>query len=202
MSNAKIIIEEYSECWALAFQKLRAIYLKHLSDLITDVQHVGSTSVVGLAAKPIIDIDLIVADRGSLGKVIEKLRQLGYIHLGDLGIADSEAFKQQYSAVPHEAAFHSWPKHNLYVCLAGSDSLQNHISFRDFLRNNPEKARDYGNLKKRLAAENPYDLEWYVERKTPFITGVLRQVGFDEVSVTAIAQSNRKGNFKSNRGKS
>jgi len=196
MSNGKIVVEDYSANWALAFQQFRYVYLKHLSALITDVQHVGSTSVVGLAAKPIIDIDLIITNRDILEPVIEKLQWLGYDYLGDLGIADREAFRARSAEAPYDEGFHSWPSHNLYVCLAGSDSLRNHIAFRDFLRNNPAQARAYGKLKKKLALENPYDIDWYVERKTPFITEILRQVGFDEASVSKIVESNRKDNLK------
>ena len=196
MSNGKIVVEDYSANWTLAFQQFRYVYLKHLSALITDVQHVGSTSVVGLAAKPIIDIDLIITNRDILDPVIEKLQLLGYDYLGDLGIADREAFRGRSAEAPYDAGSHSWPSHNLYVCLAGSDSLRNHIAFRDFLRNHPAQAEAYGKLKKKLALENPYDIDWYVERKTPFITEILGQVGFDEASVSKIVESNRKDNLK------
>jgi GrpB-like predicted nucleotidyltransferase (UPF0157 family) len=199
MSNKKILIEEYNASWALEFQQLRSVYLRHLGDVITDIQHVGSTSVAGLAAKPIIDIDLIIINKDNLDTVIEKLQLLGYHHLGDLGISDREAFKPGSGQVPYDGYSRSQPKHNLYVCLANSDSLKNHIAFRDFLRSNPEKARAYGNLKKRLASENPYDIDRYVERKTPFIIEVLRQVGFDEVSLSRITKDNRIHNLKNNR---
>src|SRR3954469_3813603 len=120
MNSKQIVIEEYSECWALEFQHLRSIYLLHLSDLIMDVQHVGSTSVVGLPAKPILDIDLIIANKDKLDAVSNKLQFLGYDHLGDLGIGGREAFKAKSDHVPYNGYSRSWLKHNLYVCLAGS----------------------------------------------------------------------------------
>lgn len=194
MNNIKIVIEEYSPTWALAFQQLRSVYIAHLADLITDVQHVGSTSVVGLAAKPIIDIDLIISSKDTLGAVIEKLQVLGYDHLGNLGIDDREAFKPQSDQVPYNSHFPAWPKHNLYVCPANSNSLKNHLAFRDFLRNNSGTASAYGDLKKRLVLENSYDIDRYVERKTPFITAVLRAAGFDEQAISRITQNNRIDN--------
>ncbi|HEX2536284.1 MAG TPA: GrpB family protein [Chitinophagaceae bacterium] len=193
MSQARIIIEEYSPFWASAFEQLKSVYLAHLADLILDVQHVGSTAVPGLAAKPVIDIDLIISERAQLDPVVEKLRLLGYDHLGDRGISEREAFRPRSAAVPYNDHYPSWPKHHLYVCPAGSNSLMNHIAFRDFLRSHPDQAKAYGALKKRLVSEDPYDINLYVERKTPFITEILREAGFDEHSINRIALENRPG---------
>jgi GrpB-like predicted nucleotidyltransferase (UPF0157 family) len=199
MSNAEIIIEEYSPSWALSFQELRPVYLMHLADLVTDVQHVGSTSVVGLAAKPIIDVDLIISSKETLKAVIKKLHSLGYDHQGDLGIKDREAFKRQSDGVPFDPHTSTWPKHHLYVCLADSIGLKNHLAFRDFLRRHPETAKAYGELKKRLAREHPFDIDSYVERKTPFITKVLREAGFDQDTLSGIIQDNGLANLQNNR---
>ncbi len=201
MRRTKLLIEEYSSTWVTTFQQLRLVYLTHLADLITDVQHVGSTSVPGLAAKPVIDIDLIINDKDNLAGVIEKLRLLGYDYLGDLGIPDREAFKPQSDQVPYAGNSRTWPKHNLYVCPADSESLRNHIVFRDFLRNNPGRAKAYGDLKKRLALENPDDIDRYVARKTSFITAVLREAGFDEHAVGRITQNNSLANLKNKKPK-
>ena len=190
MSNVGIIIQEYSPTWAATFEQLRSVYLRHLVDLVLDVQHVGSTAVPGLAAKPIIDIDLIISQREHLDNVVEKLRLLGYDHLGDLGIKDREAFRPRSNKVPFNDNYAAWPKHHLYVCPAESDALLNHITFRDFLRNNPLRAKEYGDLKKRLALEDPHDINRYVERKTPFITKTLIECGFDREVINRITQEN------------
>ena len=135
MINKKVVIEDYSPTWASAFQELKSVYQRHLGDLITDIQHVGSTSVVGLPAKPVIDIDLIVMSNDTLDSITEKLELLGYDRLGDLGISDRKAFKARSRQVPYEGSSRDWPKHHLYVCIADSYSFRNHIAFRDFLRN-------------------------------------------------------------------
>ena len=136
----KIVIEEYSPSWAFAFQQLRLVYLSHLAEFITDIEHVGSTAVPGLAAKPIIDIDIVIGNTEHLNRVIGKLQMLGYEHLGDLGINEREAFKQQSAHVPFGENASTWPKHNLlYVSPVDGHSLKNHIAFRDFLRSNPSK---------------------------------------------------------------
>lgn len=191
MTKTKILVDDYSPSWALTFQQLKSIYELHLKGLVIDIQHVGSTSVPGLAAKPVIDIDLIIDERKNINPIIEKLAMLGYDHQGDLGITDREAFKRKSENTPLDGSLRTWDKHNLYVCPSDSISLKNHLVLRDFLRNNPEKAVEYGELKKRLALENPYNINLYVEGKTPFIIAILKTAGFDYIALDNIVQENK-----------
>lgn len=191
MFKKRIVIADYSPTWAFTFRQLKAVYELQLSDLIADVQHVGSTSVEGLSAKPVIDIDIVIADSKNLKTIIKKLELLGYEHRGNLGITDRASFKQTSDTTPINGSVRSWPKHHLYVCPANSVSLKNHLALRDFLHNNPEKAKQYGELKKQLALENSFDMNLYIERKTPFITGILKEVGFDEAAIASITQENK-----------
>ncbi|TCD14688.1 GrpB family protein [Pedobacter psychrodurus] len=185
-----IIIEDYSPEWAVTFEQLKAIYQLHLNHLIIGIEHVGSTSVVGLAAKPVIDIDIIIDKKENLNAIIRKLISLGYIHRGNLGISDREAFKCQTEHTPIDGTMKIWPKHHLYVCPSDSVSLKNHLTLRDFLRSNPEKAKAYGELKKKLAFENPYDINLYIEHKTPFIVEVLKNGDFNKNEIENITQEN------------
>jgi len=162
-----------------------------LGDLLIDIQHVGSTAVYGLAAKPVIDIDLIIADRSKLNSVIEKLALLGYDYQGNLGITDREAFKRKSDNTPLDGSSRTWQKHNLYVCPSDSISLKNHLALRDFLRNSSQKVIEYSELKKRLALENPYDINQYIERKTPFIIAILKEAGFDNNALDNITRENK-----------
>lgn len=191
MFSKKIVVEDYSPSWALTFQALKSVYALHLGDLNVDIQHVGSTSVEELAAKPVIDIDIIIDSPAHLPDIIQKLALLGYDHRGNLGITDREAFKGKTDQVPLDGSGRTWPKHHLYVCPADSISLKNHLALRDFLRNNPAKAKEYGELKKQLAAENPYNMDLYIARKTPFITAILKATGFDDSTLHHIAQENQ-----------
>ena len=191
MTKSRILIEDHNPTWALTFHQLQSVYQLYLGNLIVDIQHVGSTSNYGLAAKPIIDIDLVIDDRNKLNSIIQKLALLGYEHLGNLGITDRDAFKRKSDETPQDGSSRAWPKHNLYVCPSDSISLQNHVAFRDFLRNNPGIAQEYGDLKKRLIQENPYDLELNVESKTPFITSILKELGFEDSSIKSIIQENK-----------
>ncbi len=186
----EIIIEDHSLEWAIAFQKLKSIYQEYLEDLIMDIQHVGSTSVPGLTAKPVIDIDLIIEDHSALKPITDILAKLGYEYMGDLGIKDREAFKRTSSRTPDDGSMRDWPTHNLYVCINGSIALRNHLALRDFLRANPQKAKEYGELKKRLVAENPFDIDLYIKNKTPFILEILKTLDFDESSLNEIRKAN------------
>ncbi len=188
-----VVIEPYNPDWAKTFAGLKSIYQKHLIGLIIEVEHVGSTAVVGLVAKPVIDIDIIIDSRAKLPAVIERLLQLGYNHAGDLGITDREAFKRVSDLSPTDGSLRIWPKHNLYVCPIESVSLKNHLQLRDFLRANPERAKEYGELKKQLAAKYPNDMDRYVEGKTAFIIEILKTFGFNQSELQNITLQNKAG---------
>ena len=98
-----------------------------LADLTLRIEHLGSTSVPGLAAKPIIDLTVVVAARRDVPAAIARLASLGYRHQGNLGIDDRDAFDHPVDL----------PRHNLYVCPDGAASLVNQVTFRDVLRRNP-----------------------------------------------------------------
>lgn len=188
----KIIIADYDEQWPKQFQQLKEMYTNALGDLITAVEHVGSTAVPGLAAKPIIDIDLVIAGEDKLDKIIPLLSGLGYEFRGDLGIKDRYAFNAISEYVPVTATKHKWPKHHLYCCIAHSISLQNHLVLRDALRINPTLATAYADLKRMLAANVNDDIDAYVEGKTAFISKILADGGLSAANVLEIGEQNKK----------
>ena len=94
--SKRVVVVDYSPEWPLAFEQLKQLYTATLNGLITDIQHVGSTSVPGLAAKPVIDIDVIIESSHQLAPVVDKLAAIGYQHCGNLGIEGREAFKYRY----------------------------------------------------------------------------------------------------------
>ena len=133
------------------------------------IEHVGSTSVEGMSAKPCIDIDIVIKDYSVFNEVVNKLESIGYIHEGDLGIKEREAFK--YSEKPHLM------KHHLYVCPQNSKELHRHITFRDFLKNNREAAKKYSKIKEQAALLFPNDIDKYIEYKSPCIEELYKQCG-------------------------
>ena len=169
MKTAKVRVVPYDKAWKPAFEEIRREIEAALGELIVGVEHVGSTSVEGLSAKPCIDIDVVIEDRSVLDLVISGLADIGYIHEGDLGIAGREAFK--YSGKPHLMT------HHLYVCTEDCEELRRHVAFRDFLRSEPEAARRYGEVKKRAAELFSNDIDKYIEYKSSCIEELYRQCG-------------------------
>lgn len=189
--NTVIHIEEYDPAWQDQFARLRDVYVSHLGHLVIGIEHVGSTSVPGLAAKPVLDIDLIVTDEGRLEEIIPILERLGYRYAGDLGIKDRYMFRMPSSSVPMTGESMVWPKHHLYCCIEGSISLRNHLLLRDALRADAELAREYGRVKKDLAA-TVAGIDDYVEGKSSFIGRILAREGIDPADLDDIAEQNRK----------
>ena len=154
--SRSVNIVEYDPGWPEQFGEIRNRIWPCVCDLALGIEHVGSTSVPGLAAKPIIDIDIVIAARGLLPRVDLRLAALGYQHQGNLGIDGRDSFIAPSGPVPH----------NLYVCLNGSAALRNHLTLRDHLRAHPPDSQNYAVLKKSLAERFPKDIDQYVEGKT------------------------------------
>jgi GrpB-like predicted nucleotidyltransferase (UPF0157 family) len=160
-----ILIVAYDATWPIAFEKLRGCLLAALGEVAVTIEHVGSTAVLGLAAKAILDVDVVVRSASDAGEAIRRLGEFGYQHLGDQGIRGREAFNRPPDTAPH----------HLYVVVQGSEPLRNHIQFRDYLRAHPEKAKEYQRLKQTLAAHFRDDRDGYTEAKTEFVRVALRQ---------------------------
>lgn len=164
------------------FEQLRSRVWPAVAEVAVAIEHVGSTSVPGLAAKPIIDMTIVVAQRRDVPVVIDRLATIGYRHRGNLGIEDREAFDE-----PPDL-----PRHNLYVCPQGTIGVVNQVAVRDYLRAHADAARRYGELKKRLAAQFPDDVDSYVFGKTDFVLDVLRRAGLTEDQLASIERVNRR----------
>lgn len=187
----KIIIANYDPNWPKVFQSLKTIFEERFSPLFLSVEHVGSTSVPNLVAKPKIDLDIIVEDKEKVKAVVVELEKLGYQHRGDLGIKGREAFLRNSDLIPNIGTGEKWMEHNLYVCIQGIPSLQNHLLFRDYLRNHLEAVAEYGTLKKALAQKHPYDIDAYIEGKTAFILDILAKKGFESETLKDIEEQNK-----------
>jgi GrpB-like predicted nucleotidyltransferase (UPF0157 family) len=168
--TAPITIDDYDPGWPAQFETLRPRIAAALDALATAIEHVGSTAVPGLAAKPIIDIDVLLRSAADLPLAITKLASLGYAHRGDLGIPGREAFRTPPNVFPH----------HLYVWLAGAREFQRHIAFRDYLRTHPQDANAYATLKRKLAGKSATDREAYTQAKTEFVEAILRRAGQDK----------------------
>lgn len=161
MKTKKVVVLPYDVAWKADFEEIRKEIVGAVGDLIIGIEHIGSTSVEGMSAKPCIDIDVVIRDYSIFDAVAARLETIGYFHEGDLGIKDREAFK--YSDKPQ------LKKHHLYVCPQDSEELHRHITFRDFLRSNPDAVRKYSLTKETAARLFPEDIDKYMEYKSPCI---------------------------------
>ena len=172
MRTKKVIVLPYDKAWKSAFENIRQEIEQAVGDLVLGIEHVGSTSVEGLSAKPCIDVDLVIADNRVFTAVAAKLERIGYLHEGNLGIEGREAFC--YTGKTHLM------KHHLYVCPRDSRELHRHVTFRDFLRSDPEAKRQYSRVKEEAARLYPEDIDGYMAYKSPCIAELYAQCGLNE----------------------
>jgi len=150
-----VVVVDYDPIWPELFESLRRRIAVALGPMASRIEHVGSTAVPCLAAKPIIDMDVLLVSEASLPVAIARLAVIGYAHQGNLGIAGREAFLAPAGDPPH----------HLYVCPPDSVELRRHLAFRDYLRTHPEDAGRYGDLKVALAGRFQTDRSAYTEAK-------------------------------------
>ncbi len=162
-SSDPIVVVDYDPTWPALFAALRAPVAAALGDLAVAVEHVGSTAVPGLAAKPVVDMDVAIPSASALDAAIERLASLCYVHKGDQGILGRAAF--------------DWPphvrRHHLYVCAHDNAEYRRHLLFRDYLHAHPDVVAAYTALKRHLAARYRTQRETYTDAKGPFIGDVL-----------------------------
>lgn len=171
MQTRKVIVVPYDINWKLDFEKIKEELQTVVGDLVLSIEHVGSTAVEGLSAKPCIDIDIVIKDYSVFDNLVQRLAEFGYIHEGDLGIKDREAFT--YNNKDH------LQKHHLYVCPQYSKELYRHITFREFLKNNPSAVKEYSLIKETAAKIFPNDINKYIEYKTPCILQIYKKCGLN-----------------------
>ncbi len=161
-------VEPWTPDWDAQFREIRAMLADCLGPLAIAIEHVGSTSVEGLAAKPILDIDVVIASRDDLPAVEERLAGIGFRHDDDGDIPGREVFRRTF-----EDAFMAY---HLYVCARDSEELARHLAFRGWLRAHPEDRDAYGRLKAALAAAHPRDIEAYMAGKHAWIRATLARI--------------------------
>ena len=132
--------------WFVEFDALKSVYFKTLGNLILGIEHVGSTAVPELLAKPTLDIDLVMCDYSVFDEIVAGLGSLGYRHMGDQGIYQREVFKPNGS-------------------VALGKELHRHIKFRDALRTSADLRREYATIKKNIASRADGDRRKYAEIK-------------------------------------
>jgi GrpB-like predicted nucleotidyltransferase (UPF0157 family) len=167
-------IVDHDPAWARLFDAEAGRIRAALGDVAVRVDHVGSTSVPGLAAKPTIDIQVSVEAMTPRDRFVEPLEALGYAFVVDPVETDHEYFFKDVDGAR---------THHVHVCLAGGVWERRHLAFRDHLRAHPEEAARYAELKRRLAVEHPNDVYGYMDGKTRFIREIeVRAMRVDDLA--------------------
>jgi GrpB-like predicted nucleotidyltransferase (UPF0157 family) len=156
-----IRIVEYDSEWPIAASAELGRLREALGPAAVRLEHIGSTSVAGLAAKPILDLLLAVASIEPSAVYVGPLEQLGYLFAPDPATPDFHFFGK-----PPERP----RSHHLHVCEAGSEHEFRHLAVRDFLRAHSDEVARYAALKREIAARHPQDRLAYIEAKEEYMT--------------------------------
>lgn len=157
-----MLIVPYTSDWIAHFLAIEKQLQAALIGLEYTIEHVGSTAVPKLAAKPIIDLDIIYQNAAEFVKIKAALIKIGYFHNGDQGLKDREVFKRKDDL--NNVVLDNL-RHHLYVCPVDSKALNRHLLFRDALRQNEEARLAYQAMKYQLAIETNQDQRAYAELK-------------------------------------
>ncbi len=164
--NAPVTLEEYDPAWPALFDREAERIREALGDLVVRLEHTGSTSVPGLAAKPIIDITLVVPDSGDEAAYAPLLEAAGYV----LRIREPDWHQHRLFKGPDTDV-------NLHVFSRGSVELERMVGFRDWLRTHPEDRDLYLRTKRDLAARTWRHVQHYADAKTAVVEEIIARAG-------------------------
>ncbi len=174
-----MLIHPYTPIWADHFSQISALLSAEAGEHLLAIHHIGSTAVPGLAAKPIIDIDMEYPPETALEPIINAMERLGYYHNGDQGIPNREVFKRRPTQTPHPVL--DTIPHHLYACPSNSTELDRHLRFRDRLRSDDETRIAYEQIKREIADLASQDRKAYAtikeQRARAFVVAALKHEG-------------------------
>jgi GrpB-like predicted nucleotidyltransferase (UPF0157 family) len=164
-----VALSPHNEEWHRLFKEERSHILNSVGEHLLAVEHVGSTAICGISAKPIIDIAAAIARFEDGAKCVERLERLGYEYKGENGVPGRHYFSKG-----------SPRTHHLHMVTMESVFWREHLIFRDHLKENPSVARAYDRLKQDLAARFPADRDAYTNGKEAFIRDLLQKAVNEE----------------------
>jgi len=159
-----VTLVPYDTTWPLEFAAEADRIERACTGLPIRLEHIGSTAIPAMSAKPVIDILAGRPGNVSGDKYVAAFRQLGYEHKGAYGIPGRNYFRR---GTPRT--------HHVHLVSWSSDFWRDHLLFRDFLRANPDTAREYETIKRELAASYLFDKETYTDAKGPFVRSIVRR---------------------------
>jgi GrpB-like predicted nucleotidyltransferase (UPF0157 family) len=163
----RVVVVDSDADWPRQFREVAAYLAAFVADSVLRIEHVGSTSVPGLAAKPIIDIDVVVTQESQVPDVLRRIESAGYRWVGDLTVSGREAFEPN-TAPP-------LPVHHLYLVVENNRAHADHWLLRDALTGDPDLIDRYAAIKRQNAVLADGDAERYTALKAAFVAEVLAE---------------------------
>ncbi|MCF7923625.1 MAG: GrpB family protein [Candidatus Izimaplasma sp.] len=161
MHKKRVLIKKSTPIWEKEFKKIKRDLEVVLNDIATGIEHVGSTSIPDLLAKPIIDIIVIIPDYSFFQIAKERMGSIGYIYEGDLGISQREAF--------YYSGDDGFMRRHVYICPNNSKELKRHIGFREYLKEHRDLREEYSKIKKDRLISEPNNINKYIKHKKRFV---------------------------------
>lgn len=159
--NDRIIVVPYDPAWITMFRAESKRINRALKDNLVSINHIGSTAIPGIFAKPIIDILLEVHGLVLLDNQQGAMEELGYEAMGEFGIPGRRYFRKSDPSGVRT--------HHVHAFQVGSAEIERHLAFRDYMIAHPAEAQAYGELKKQLARAHPKDRQAYMDGKDQFV---------------------------------
>jgi GrpB-like predicted nucleotidyltransferase (UPF0157 family) len=170
MSTPTVQLSTYTEEWATKYQYEKNWIVNAAGNEISNVEHIGSTSIKGLKAKPIIDIMAGIDDLSRTEILIEPLSKIDFEYVPKPELTDRRFFRKGL-----------WGKGtcHLHICEFQGKEWNEKLLFRDYLRKHPQAAEEYAQLKSELAVKYKFDRPAYTEHKEPFIRKIIQRAKSD-----------------------
>lgn len=164
-----IVVEDYNPAWPRLFVEEKALIHAAIGDFIADIQHVGSTSVPGLGAKPIVDIMVVVRNLALVPNCVRPLENIDYLYMAENGIPGRHLFCKPAHVSSFQRLYH------LHIMEKTHEQYSFHLLFRDYLRTHPDTRQAYQSLKREMATKYGFDRVGYTDAKHDFIRSVIAQ---------------------------
>lgn len=189
----KVEIQPYNPDWAIKFQAMKGELQNILADIpIVSIEHVGSTSVPSLRAKPVIDIDIIIQP-SSLAPARSAMIKAGYMDCGEMNIPGRYVFREpgygRFEAA-HGLGRNGEPRRNTYLIIEGCLSLRNHLDIRRILMEDEKLREEYSAVKLSLVGREFENIGEYARGKTEVLFKILRKAGWSEEDLEPILKAN------------
>jgi GrpB-like predicted nucleotidyltransferase (UPF0157 family) len=164
LNRGTVSLSPHREEWHELFANEKTLILDSIGKHVIAIEHVGSTAICGIVAKPILDVMVGLPTFEDGEKCVQPLERLGYEYKGENGIPGRHFFGKG-----------SPRTHHLHMLVVGGDFWKHHLLFRDYLIANRQVAEEYNNLKIDLSARFPEDREAYTSGKESFVKRTLRE---------------------------